>query len=192
MLNKTFIIDDIPGSISNIYEIKVLICHILKENKNPITQERLNEVFQLNKTMNYFNFCGALSELIQTHHIKKTPDGKLQLTKIGADTATLFKKELPYSTVKKNLKTLRQLTKNDNSCTEIKINKLADGYSVNLILEETGSELLNIKLFCTTENEAKKFQSKLRNKTADLYKTILAVLNDDYNTLSLITKKCKK
>ena len=192
LLNKTFIIDDVPGSISNIYEIKVLICLVLKEIQTPTTKQFLNEIFQTNKTMNYFNFCSALAELIETKHIKKIPNEKLQLTKIGADTANLFKKELPYSTVKKTLNTLKKLIKQKNNNTEIKIKKLNDGYTVRLILKESGSELLNVELFCTTQNEAQNFKQKLENKTADIYRSIVAVLNDDYKVLSSIANTCKK
>ena len=192
MLKKTFIIDDIPGSISNIYEIKVLICHLIKEKKNSLTKEILNEVFQINNTMNYFNFCSALAELIETHHIKKTSDGKLQLTKIGADTATLFNKELPYSTVNKTLNTLKQLIKQKNQNTKTSIKQQSDGYTIKLTLTETNSNLLELELFCTTKNEAQKFKQKLDNNTADVYKAILAVLNDDYKILSSISNKCKK
>ena len=41
MFKKTYLVDDTPGSISNIYEIKILICRILNEFKSKITKDQL-------------------------------------------------------------------------------------------------------------------------------------------------------
>ena len=113
MLSKIYIKDDTPGSLSNINEIKILICHTIKEANRPIDQNQLNEVFQINRTVNYFNFCAAVEEMLQSHHLMQTSDQKLSLTKLGFDTAELFKKNLQYSTVKKTLKTLKQINERD-------------------------------------------------------------------------------
>ena len=52
MLKKTYLVDETPGSISNIYEIKILICCILQLTKPKITAVQLYTVFQMKETVN--------------------------------------------------------------------------------------------------------------------------------------------
>lgn len=191
MFNKIYIQDDTPGSLSNINEIKALICYTIKEANRPLNQDQLNEIFQTNKTMNYFNFCAAIFEMLKTHHLVETFDKKLSLTKLGSDTAEIFKKNLPYSTVKKTLKTLKNFTERDkqNKNRKISIEKKEDGFTVKLIIEEIGTNLMELEIFCITENEAKKFKQKFENKTTEIYKSVLAILNDDFKSLENIAKK---
>lgn len=194
MLSKIYIKDDTPGSLSNINEIKILICHTIKEANRPIDQNQLNEVFQINRTVNYFNFCAAVEEMLQSHHLMQTSDQKLSLTKLGFDTAELFKKNLPYSTVKKTLKTLKQINERDrmqkNGKTSIEERK--DGFGVKLTLEETGTNMIDLEIFCGSENEAKIFEKELKNKTIEIYKTIVAVLNDDFKELKGIVRSLEE
>ena len=107
MLKKTYLVDDTPGSISNIYEIKILICRILNEIRTKMTKNQLNAALQLNETVNYFNFCQALKELLKSKHIieKNNGDKKyLVLTTIGEETANILNNNLPKHIVEKNIK----------------------------------------------------------------------------------------
>ncbi len=194
MLNKTYFIDDKPGSLSNICEIKILICYVLRESQQTITQSQLNKVFQINETVNYFNFCQAMAELLTTNHVFQQNDNILKLTQLGLDAVELFEKNLPASTLKKSIKTLNELIEyeRENKNRIIEINKKEDGYIVKLVLEETGSNLLNLEIFCPTEDAANKFKDELKNKTTDVYRTILAVLSNDHKTLIEIASNCKK
>ena len=63
---STFLKNDEPGSLSDIYEIKILICYLLSCIEKPLSKEQVNYVFQFNSIVNYFSFCQALKELIDT------------------------------------------------------------------------------------------------------------------------------
>ncbi len=194
MVNKTYLFDETPGSLSNLYEIKVLICNVLKTTKQPLTQDQLNKIFQLNKTINYFNFCVAINELINSKHISKNDDGVLNLTKIGDQTAEELIKIVPKTTLKKTLNTLQILIQQEreDKNRKIKIKKQNDGFIVKLVLEETGSNLIDLELFCPTHEEALKFKSELKLKTTEIYKTILAIINDDFKAIIDIANKCQQ
>lgn len=191
MLNKIYIKDNTPGSLSNINEIKILICHTIKAANRPLDQNQLNEVFQINKTVNYFNFCAAVDEMLKTHHLIQTDDKKLSLTQLGSVTADLFKKNLPYSTVKKTLETLKQLTERDRKSNNRKtaIEQQKDGFLVKLTIDEAGTTFMDLKIFCINENEAQKFEKELKNKTIDIYKMVIAMLSNDYESLSEVVNK---
>ena len=190
MLQDTYLIDDTPGSLSNIYKIKILICCVINETKNPFTKYQLNDVFQYNGTVNYFNFCQAIKELFNTKHIFEKPNNKgdasyLYLTNLGRETAITLKNNVPKSAIDKTLTGLKTLITKDrqNKGRQVTISKKDDGYIVKLVLEETGSNLIDLDLFCPTEELAKKMKKEMEAKTTDIYRCILAILSNDHKTL---------
>ncbi len=190
MLQDTYLIDDTPGSLSNIYKIKILICCVINETKNPFTKYQLNDVFQYNGTVNYFNFCQAIKELFNTKHIFEKSNTKgdasyLYLTNLGRETAITLKNNVPKSAIDRTLNGLKTLITKDrqNKGRQVTIIKKDDGYIVKLVLEETGSNLIDLDLFCPNEELAKKMKKEMEAKTTDVYRCILAILSNDHKTL---------
>lgn len=197
MLKKTYLIDDVPGSISNIYEIKILICRILNEIRTKITKNQLNTVLQINETVNYFNFCQALKELLKSKHIIEKNDGEakyLYLTNLGKETANILNDNLSKHIVEKNIKLIKEFLKKEyeNKGKKIYIKKKDDGYTVKLSLEETKSNLIDLELFCPTSKIAEKVKKQMELKTIDIYKAVLAVINNDKKTLMKIASNMEK
>ena len=197
MLKKTYLIDDIPGSISNIYEIKILICRILNEIRTKITKNQLNTVLQLNETVNYFNFCQALKELLKSKHIVEKNDGEkkyLCLTNLGEETANILNNNLSKHTVEKNIKFIKEFLKKEyeNKGKKIYVKKKDDGYTVKLILEEAKSNLIDLELFCPTSSITEKVKNQMDLKKIDIYKEDIAIINKDKKTIIKITYKIKK
>ena len=196
MLKKTYLVDETPGSISNIYEIKILICRILNEIKTKITKNQLNTALQLNETMNYFNFCQALKELLKSKHIIEIKNGKnefLTLTNLGIDTANILTSNLPKNIVTKNIKIVKEFLekelKNKNKKTYIL--KKDDGYIVKLRLEETNSNLFDLEFFCPTSKIAENVKKQMKEKTTEIYEATLAIIENDDKTLLKIASKLK-
>ena len=52
--------------------------------------------------------------------------------------------------------------------------------------------MIDLEIFCGSENEAKIFEKELKNKTIEIYKTIVAVLNDDFKELKGIVRSLEE
>ncbi len=197
MDQDTYIIDDIPGSLSNIYEIKILICCTINDVKKPFTRYQLNEVFQFNETVNYFNFCQAMTDLLKTKHIIEKSDNNknsnLYLTNLGKETAITLKNALPKSTLEKTIKKMNDLIEKErqNKGKTVEIKKQDDGYIVKLIIEETGSNIMDLELFSPTKESATKMAKKLSTKTIDIYNCIFALITNDHKAIENIAKSIK-
>ena len=196
MFSKTYFVDNIPGSLSNIYEIKILICCALKETKKPLTKNHLNYVFQLNETVNYFNFCHALKELIDSHHIIEKMDENnhmsyLHLTKLGKEAAIVLKENVSKSVVEKTLKEIDNLLKmeHQNKNRTLKIEEQNDGYMAKLILKETGSNLLGLEIFCPTKQHAEQIKKEMETKTTEIFECVLAILENEPERIRKVAKK---
>lgn len=196
MIKKTYLVDRTPGSISNIYEIKILICRILNEIKTKITKNQLSVALQLNETVNYFNFCQALEELLKSKHIiidRNKKEEFLKLTDIGKETANILTDSIPEKIIKKNIETTNEFLNKEsqNKNKKTYLIKKEDGYIVKLILEETKSNLVDLEIFCPNQKTAEKFKKQMKEKTTEIYEAILAILENDEKTLLKIASKIK-
>lgn len=198
MFKKTYLVDDTPGSISNIYEIKILICRILNEFKGKITKDQLCTVLQFNETVNYFNSCQAIEELLTNNQIYKKTDknGETQilLTKQGKEIATTLKTNISKNLISKTIKDIKNFLKEEreNKNKKIYLYTKDDGYIVKLVLEETQSNIMDLELYCPTNKIATKFKKEMKNKTAEIYKSIIAIINNEYDVLLNICKNLKE
>ena len=198
MLKKVYLVDDVPGSLSNIYEIKILICCILNEINKNINKEQINLALQLNETVNYFNFCQAMKELLITKHIEefKNNDSNtyLKLTKIGKETVKTFDNKISNKLIGKIVKTLKEILdeEHEKKNKKIMIKTKNDGYTVKLTLEEIKSNLMDVELFCPNLRTAENVKKQMKLKTTEIYKSILAIIEDDYETLLNLALNIKK
>ena len=196
MLKKTYLLDETPGSLSNIYEIKILICHILSKIKK-ISKNQLCSALLINEMVNYFNFCQAIKELKENKQIsEKTFEEKkqLNLTSLGQQMLNSLKDEMPKNVMQKAIvnvtKFLREERENKNKKIEIK--EKSDGYSVKLVLEEIESNLFDLELFCPNLKIAKNVKNQMKLKTTEIYAAIISIVNDDYDSLFKIASNLKK
>ena len=198
MLSKIYLVDDIPGSLSNIYEIKILICAIINKMKSNINEEQINLALQINETVNYFNFCQAMKELLETKHIIKNKDKKdeiyLSLTKIGEETVKIFEDKISSKLIEKITKTLENILKeeHENKNKKVQIKSKNDGYIVKLTLEEIKSNLMEVELFCPNLKTAENVKKQMKLKTTEIYTSILALITDDYKTLLKLALNLKE
>ena len=179
MAKDTYLLDISPGNLSNMYKIKILICCVIYETNILFTKYQLNDVFQTNSTVNYFSFCQAIKELLQTKHILEKPSS-------SEDKKYLYVTNLGKAGIENLIKKDRQ-----NKNRTVLIKKQTDGYILKLVLEETGSNLMDLELFCPTKDLAQKMQTEMKSKTTDIYKCILAVLENDHKTLNEIANDAK-
>jgi len=197
MIEKVYLVDNIPGSISNIYEIKILICRILSEIKVPITRMHLVNVFQINQTMNYFNFCQAMVELERSKHVLEKEDENknsyLYLTRIGEEVSKALEKNISIAALEKSIKGIKKLIKeeHENKDKIIDIKTKKDGFIAKLVLQDIESNLLDLELFCPTEEIAKNVKEQMRKKTTEIYKAILATIDEDSKALIEIANSFK-
>ncbi len=190
MLSEILFHDQTPGSLSNLYDIKILICCILKEVERPLTRDQINELFQMQRTVNYFNYSQAVSELLKTGHLEEQPNSKgvthLCITPIGIEAAETLSSSLPPATLEKSIRGMKKLLqeKQENQGKVLSIKEVDDGFLVRLALQDEGSDLLQVQLFAPDREQAERLEKELRQKTTELYRGILAVLFNDHKTLT--------
>ena len=180
-----------PGGMTDVYEIKILICYLLYVLKEPITKEQMDTILQGNHLVNYFSYSSAYQELLKSGHISlETQNGRqrLILSKFGRDTALLLKSSLPLSVRDKVVSVGMELLADMRRDRERKVllKEAADGYSVQLTLHDGDTELLSICVFAPDSEQAELIKKQFTDSTTDIYKGIIALVTRDSRGLHLL------
>lgn len=196
MLKKTYLLDETPGSLSNIYEIKILICHILNEI-DKVTENQVCSALLISEMVNYFNFCQAMKELKEKKQIIEyefEEKKQIHLTSMGRQVLNSLKDEMSKNVMEKAVVNVKNFLEEErqNKNKKVRIEEKSDGYSVKLVLEEVESNLLDLELFCPNLKIAENVKKQMKLKTTEIYAAIISIINNDYNSLFKIASNLKK
>lgn len=179
-----------PGGLTLGHEIKILLCYLLQNISQKLTLSQINEALLKRGLVNYFELADAMSELLESGHIvlcgttAKDEDCYI-LTELGRKTAAEFSESLPLTVREKALASAQNLLARQKSAAEniVTVDKVKDGYMVNLIISDIGSDLLNLSLFMPTQVEAAAVKRQFMRDPLLVYKGILALLTGDLKTV---------
>ena len=195
MQNNAFTAGIDPGGLTNDYEIKILVCYILEKIKRHMTFSEINYILQSEGLANYFEYAEAISELLSSGHIVDISQGegeqRFRLSDLGVKTARTFEKNIPLSVREKSMRAaeeyyLRQRIEKEN---QVKIEKVSDGYRLSLCFSDSGSDLLNLSLFVTTEKECEQIKKRFLCDPTIFYRGIIALVTGDEHTVHTILQE---
>ncbi|MBE6898495.1 MAG: DUF4364 family protein [Ruminococcaceae bacterium] len=175
-----------PGGLTNDFEVKILICFLLKKIEQPLSFDQVNEILQKTGFVNYFEFVEAVSELQKTEHVLLTTDENgqevFQLSEIGEAMAQTFHHTLPLTVREKTVESARELIQMQKQLeeTEVRYHAVDDGYILTMKLKDIGSDLMDLSVFVPSEDECVEIRERIYADPLLLYKTLLAVMMGDY------------
>ena len=180
-----------PGGLNTVYEIKILICYLLSEIKEPISLEEMSTIFRENGWVNYFVFTTALEELKKTEHLsvsKRDKDEVYALNELGYETAHHLKTSLPSSLREKVVNAALNLFAQRKRMQEksAKIIKISDGFMVECIVHDIGSDLLRMEVFAPDKLAAEMIRDQFLKDTVNVYKGIIGFLTKNKQSISEI------
>ena len=174
------------GGLTTDYEIRMLVCYLLWEIKEPVTMKMLNDALLKDGIVNYFQLANEVSALIVSNHItdsdkNRNGEALLELTELGKKAATTFYKKLPLSIREKSLNSLREAmtierSKNENICTIIRDD---DSYRLKIKIADYGSDLLSLDFYVPTEDMALLCRDNFLKDPTVLYRNIIKTLSGE-------------
>ncbi|MDF2566741.1 MAG: hypothetical protein K0R90_197 [Oscillospiraceae bacterium] len=186
-----------PGGLNDVYEIKILICYLIHSIKKPLSEDQINTIFQQDGLVNYFGYRAAMSDLLKSNHISvKIIDGQefYILNELGADTAETLKTGLPSSLRNKVVKSAMNLqakVKKERD-TQATVTEVSDGYVVDCVIHDIGTDLLRLKLFAPDSIQAQEIKKQFLENTTDVYKGIIGFLTNNKQAICELAEKCKE
>ena len=172
--------------MTNDFEVKILICFLLKKIEQPLSFDQVNEILQKTGFVNYFEFVEAVSELQKTEHVfsAKNEEGEtvLGLSEIGEAMAQTFHHTLPLTVREKTVEAARELIRMQAQLeeTEVRYHAVEDGYLLTMKMKDIGTDLMDLSVFVPSEDECVEIRERIYADPLLLYKTLLAVMMGDY------------
>jgi hypothetical protein len=174
-----------PDGIRDTTDIKILICYLLKNIDKPISFDNISEILLQDELVNYFELVKAIDDLLVSGHIDLVMQGEQKLyksTRLGAGTAELFERRLPFSVKEKSVKAainlLAKIKRESENSVEIAENA-SGGLNVCCKILDMGDALLSINLFVPDKLQAEMVKKHFLANPELVYKGVLSLLTGD-------------
>lgn len=165
------------GGLVTTTEIKVLICYILKNIKEPVPATRLCELLNFEGIANAFEVSDAMESLEKSGNIIRT-DEKGQMytvTPAGADVAETLKTSVPLTVREKaciaTLKMMAQIRYAKE--TDFVISREGDRTYITCSALDGELPIVSVKLLVSDEIQAKSIKNKFLENPSDVYSKII-------------------
>ena len=168
------------GGLTDRTEIKILLCYLLAELKQPITQNQLIECVCGQELVNYFEMQSALQHLLDNNFIKEDEDGfsilsegkeiARQLESVVSTTVkryayTMAVNILQYEALKKQHKI---------SITPVE----GGGFNLHCSIEDNTFTIFSMDILMPDEESAQFAGEQFILKGQDMFKCMLGIMTD--------------
>ena len=173
-----------PGGLTNVQEIRILLCYMLHNVAAPIPRDALTDIITAGGMANYFDTEDAIEDLIRLQHLVQTEDKLVATTVTGNQIGESLGVRIPYTLRERSVKAALQLLKR----REVERNNKADirkleegGYEVVCTVMDGERALLSVALRVSDPWQAEQIKEQFLTDPALLYRSNLAVLTGDAN-----------
>lgn len=180
-----------PGGLTTDYEIKILICHVLKHIERPMPVSALIELFVGEGIGNYFEAASAAAALVKSGHIAiGSCEGEkcYTLTGLGESAAGTFEKTLPLSVREKAVDAANRyfIRRERRAHNKAEIQKADDGYLLTLTITDVGSDLLKLTILLPDEETCGRIRERFLDDPIVVYKGVVASLTGSFENVGAL------
>jgi hypothetical protein len=173
-----------PGGLTNVQEIRILLCYMLHTVGAPIPRDALTDIITAGGMANYFDTEEAIEDLLRLGHLVQTEDRLVATTATGNQIGNSLGMRIPYTLRERSVKAALQLLKRRQVEQDNKVDicKLEEGgYTVTCSVMDGERTLLSVTLHVSDVWQAEQIKEQFLTDPALLYRSNLAVLTGDAN-----------
>lgn len=165
----------VPGMLTNITDVKIIICYLLKTIGEPMDKEKIIEMVFANDIATYFDVRSAVIELIESGNITEDKEGCLSVTQTGINTADELESALPLTT---RSKIIREGIKINNLAKRAKGNRAnvevtPEGIFVKCELLDGENDVMTFKMLVADEMQAQLIKEQFMENPAAVYQKFI-------------------
>lgn len=167
-----------PGGIYQSTDIKLLVCYMLLNVREPLPRQSVLDIVAGGGMANFFETETAIDELVDLKNIQEDAEGLLQLTEQGRTAAQDLAGRLPYTlrqrSVQAALALLARSRREKENSFSVKQNQ--HGCAVTCRIHQGSSDLLSLTLQVADEQQANWIGENFINDPVALYQSVLELL----------------
>ena len=150
------------GYVFSTLDLKILILFVLRRLPGEIDSERLLQICQEDGVVNYFDFTICMDELKESGQLE-LEEGYCVITSRGRQTAETLESSLPYSVRQHAEKAAEKVSAEISRGNSISGRHcVTDGGCIaELSLNDGISDILQLRILCADEEQAKHIEKKL-------------------------------
>lgn len=170
----------VPGMLTNLMDIKILVCYLLNALGEPIDKEKMIDMIYQNDIADYFDLRAAVMQLVENGNITEDENGFVSVTQSGKDAAEALESTLPFSAREKAVREgikITTLSKRERA-NKADIEKNKNGIFVNCALLDEEDSILSFRILVADDMQAKLIKEKFLENPAEVYKKFITSLLD--------------
>ena len=168
-------------SISDVYEVEVLLAYFLDQIDRPCTPAQLTEIATGEGVVNYFVYTEAIERMLDNGTLEVAEEDSVEvyrLTEKGREGAVEFKKLVPKSFRDKiyaaGLKLFAKL-RNEKS-VDFETVLCDKGFQIRCVCKDGNTELMQLSLYVSDMDQANYIKSKILLNPSEFYSRIIDYL----------------
>ena len=167
------------GFIHEELDIKILILFVLRRLPGVVDPSELSDLCRsCDEGFDYFEYSDCLADLIDNGLIAENEDG-FSITEKGAKNVEIVENDIPYSVrsrAEKLLKPLRDRLRRESMIKTSHVNE-KNGCFVTLSMSDGEGDVINLRLLCGGEEQAKKMEKNFRKNAEAFYQQFIELLS---------------
>ena len=170
------------GFVHDMLDNKCLILFILDKVLYPVDAQKIYELCLQDDCVNYFNILEALSQMVNTGHLKVDEKGLYEITDKGSETSAITEDEIAYPVMMRAKDAVERFNREARRSNFVKteiIPRKDDEYAVLMGLDDNISSLLSMELMAPSLKQARVLSKAFEKKAEFIYNTIMDILLED-------------
>ena len=167
------------GFIHEELDIKILILFVLRRLPGVVDPNELSDLCRsCDEGFDYFEYSDCLADLIDNGLIAENEDG-FSISEKGAKNVEIVENDIPYSVrsrAEKLLKPLRDRLRRESMIKTSHVNE-KNGCFVTLAMSDGEGDVINLRLLCGGEEQAKIMEKNFRKNAEAFYQQFIEMLS---------------
>ncbi len=163
------------GGLRSSSSITIIVCYILANCKEKITERNIIDALVDGKIANYFEISSAIGKLVKKGYITQSDEGYLKINADCKFLVEIVENDLPLTIREKSIELVSKFAAMDINKKENKvtIEKDENGYKITLHVSDIDSDFMVLTLNVKTETQAQVIKEKFQQNPAGVYENLM-------------------
>lgn len=167
-----------PGGLTTSTEIRILLCYLVKNAPEPLSQEELESALLSEELVNYFELAANLADLCDQGLLERDDAGRYRVLPEGSEVADALQNDVPRSVREAASRAVERAQQFARKAAQhkVEIEQTPGGCLLHGRIEEMGATVFSLSVLLADSDSAQRARESFIEHGAEIYKLVLATL----------------